>query len=336
MGRLLDSFSKSTVETALHTSEMLLLISGFVLLIGIWGEYRKGEKWKRYLAAFQVMVLAGIGVELLADAGVFLFSESLQRLEGADIQALDEKARGASEKATDALGKSITAVDRSETANTISRGALDKSAKAEGSAIGALDLAKGARSEADSFEHDITSAKKQAADAEAHLAESLRQAAEASKEATTARLELDRLRAPRTLSAEQQRKVTESTRAFMGTEFILEVNPIPEAINLAGVITNSLIASGWKWKKIDKFGVPTISVVDNISAVVWYREGLAVAFRPVILSVTPPEFPAVTALAAVLQQQGLGNVQAQTIPEDTNFSYIPTGVAVVIVGSKQQ
>jgi hypothetical protein len=98
MGTFLDSLSKSTVETDLHISEVVLLISGLVLFLGIWGEYRKGEKWQKYLAAFQIMVLAGIGVELIADGGVFLFSESLQRLEGSDIQALDKKAEEAQRK----------------------------------------------------------------------------------------------------------------------------------------------------------------------------------------------------------------------------------------------
>jgi hypothetical protein len=163
MGTFLDSFSKSTVEACLHASEVLLLVSGLVLLIGIWGEYRKGEKWKRYLAAFQVMVLAGIGFELLADAGVFLFSESLQRLEGADIQALGEKARVASNKATEAFGMSVNAEDRSDKANSTSEGALDKSTKAESSSLSALDLAKGARQEADSFEKDLVSSKEQIA-----------------------------------------------------------------------------------------------------------------------------------------------------------------------------
>ena len=42
-----------------------------------------------------------IGGELISDAGVFVFSECLQRLEGADIQALDRKADDASRKAAD-------------------------------------------------------------------------------------------------------------------------------------------------------------------------------------------------------------------------------------------
>jgi hypothetical protein len=200
METFLDSLTKSTVGACLHASEILLLVSGLVLLIGIWGEYRKGEKWKKYLPAFQVMVLAGIGVELFADAGVFLFSESLQRLEGADIQALDKKARSANDKAAEALGMSITAEDRSEKADGTSKGALAKSARAETSSLSALDLAKGARQEADSFEKDIVSAKKQATEAEAHLTEALQRAAAAESAAKKAQQD----EAPRRLSEQQK------------------------------------------------------------------------------------------------------------------------------------
>jgi chloramphenicol 3-O-phosphotransferase len=254
MGTLLDSFSKSTVEAALHSSEVLLLLSGLVLLVGIWGEYRKGEKWKKYLVVFQVMVLAGIGVELLADAGVFLFSESLQRLEGADIQALDKKALEAADRAVDALGKSKVALDRSETADSTSRGAMDKSGKAERSSLSALDLAKGARLEADSFEKDIVLAKRQAADAESHLEEALRRAADATAE-------LNRLKSPRSLTNVSE--LVDTLRQFNGTEFMfLSVFADDESINLLKQLDSMLGLAGWKRLKHSemKIGIPAIRI----------------------------------------------------------------------------
>jgi len=190
-------------------------------------------------------------------------------------------------------------------------------------------IAREARKEADSFENDIVLAKKQATDAEAHLKESLRQAAEANKEATAARLELDRLRTPRTLSSEQQRKIAEALKPFSGTEFILEVNPVPEAINLAGLIANSLIASGWKWKKIERFGIPTVSVADNVTAIVLYRAGLTVALRPP----TSTAIRSADALVTVLERQRIGPVSTGQLPSAT-FPYVSTGVVVVMVGSK--
>lgn len=100
------------------------------------------------------MVLAGIGVELIADGGVFVFSESLQRLEGSDIESLDRKTGAANDRANDAIGKSRAAVEKSETANRTSAGAVDKSGKAESSALRALNLAKEAATKTGSLEKE--------------------------------------------------------------------------------------------------------------------------------------------------------------------------------------
>ena len=190
------------------------------------------------------MVLAGIGVELLADAGVFLFSERLQRLEGADIQALDTKSREAGEKASDALGKSSEAMDKSEAADSASKGALNKSGKAEHASISALELAMGARKEADSFEKDIVSAKTQAAEAEAHLAEALRRVATAEQE--TARL-TDRF-SDRTMTDEQVRMIADKLRSFSGQEFEAITYPdLREPMALFNRIIGCLAMGGWRY-----------------------------------------------------------------------------------------
>jgi len=254
MEAFLDSWPKSTLETALHISEGLLLLAGLVLLIGIWGEYRKGEQWKKWLAVFQIMVLAGIGAELFADAGVFLFSESLQRLEGADIQALDNKAREAGDRAADAIGKSKIAVNRAEAADSTSKEAADESGKAERSAVTALDLAKGARQEADSFEKDIVSAKKQAAEAESHLDEARKRAAE-----TTA--ELDRIKSPRSLT--NLPELVETLKPFKGTEFMFaSVFSDDESFQLLKQIDSVLNQAGWKRLKHSEInlGIPALQI----------------------------------------------------------------------------
>jgi len=254
MEAFLDSWSKSTLETALHISEGLLLLAGLVLLIGIWGEYRKGERWKKWLTIFQIMVIAGIGAELFADAGVFLFSESLQRLEGADIQALDNKAREAGDRAADAIGKSKIAVNRAEAADNTSKEAADESAKAERSAVSALDLAKGARQEADSFEKDIVSAKKQAAEAESHLEEARKRAAETAAE-------LDRVKSPRSLTNVPE--LVETLKPFRGTEFMFaSVYGDNESLQFLKQIGSVLEQAGWKRQKHSgiNIGIPAIQI----------------------------------------------------------------------------
>ena len=254
MGTVLGSWSKSTVEANLRTSEFVLIVSGLVLLIGIVGEYYTDKERKKWLAVFQIMVILGLFVELLADAGVFVFSERLQKLEGADIQALDKKAREAGERADNALGKLRTALDRAETADVTSKAAVDKSGKAERSASSALDLAKGARQEADSFEKDIVLAKEQAATAESHLAEARKLAADASAE-------LKRLESPRSLSNVSE--LVEALKPFKGTEFTFaSVYSDNESFQLLKQIDLVLGQAGWKRVKqsVLNLGIPALQI----------------------------------------------------------------------------
>lgn len=103
MGYLL-SLSEATTSVALDVSEIVLLISGLLLLFGAVGEYLfdhdRLPRWMRWpKLTFEIIVALSLGGELIADGGVAVFSHVLQRMEGADIQALDKKAQGASDKA---------------------------------------------------------------------------------------------------------------------------------------------------------------------------------------------------------------------------------------------
>ena len=53
--------SKSATATALHTSELLLLAFGILLVIGLTGEMSRSEKWKAHVPKFEMMVVLGIG-----------------------------------------------------------------------------------------------------------------------------------------------------------------------------------------------------------------------------------------------------------------------------------
>ena len=234
------SLSKSGVSTGLDISEWILLIFGLVLVIGIFGEYKKVPRcmatWPK--AVFEILVMIGVAGELCGDGGVFLFSRQLQILEGADIQALDTKSRDARERANDALSKSGMAVVRAGEADNTSKGAMDKAGKAERSLTSALDLAKGARQEADSFERDIVAAKKQAAEAESHLAEAL-------KEASAAQAELNLLKTPRSLT--NVAALISALQTFNGTQFgFTGIYGDQESIDLAEKISDGLQLAGWK------------------------------------------------------------------------------------------
>jgi hypothetical protein len=337
MGTFLDSLSKSTVETALHVSEVVLLLGGLLLLVGIWGEYRKKEKWKKYLGAFQIMVLAGIGVELLGDAGVFLFSESLQRLEGADIQALDKKARDAGDKATDALSKSGMAMGRSEAADTTSKGALTKLGKAERSAGRAMDLARGARQEADTFETRLGSAEHKADEAESHVTEAVRRATEATEA-------LNRVRLPRELTHIPELATT--LRPFKDTEYTFaSVFADDESMQLLKQIEGMLQLAGWKRLKVSNMnlGIPAFQIsgrndIVNMGAYTGIHISVDSSETLEALQALPVEkLPTPVRIALLLNEGIFSNLSPPEDTKDNNRVEIESGTSKVIrimVGKK--
>jgi hypothetical protein len=81
----LSSLSKSATEIGLDASEIVLLISGFILLLGAVGEYAadhsklpKSLAWPKLV--FILMVAVSLLGEWLGDAGVYLFSAHLQSI----------------------------------------------------------------------------------------------------------------------------------------------------------------------------------------------------------------------------------------------------------------
>lgn len=80
--------------------------------------------------------------------------------------------------------------------------------------------------------------------ADARIAEAQRQAAEADRGTAEAKLELAKLTTPRTLSKLQRDELIRALKSFPRTEFMIGVNPIPEAINLATEISSVLLDSG--------------------------------------------------------------------------------------------
>jgi hypothetical protein len=218
------------------------------------GRIPQKEKWKKYLVAFQIMVLSGIGVELLSDAGVFLFSERLQKLEGADIEALDKKARDAGDKAADALSESGMAVGGPAEAETASKGALANSGNAERSAGRAMDLARGARQEADTFEKRPGFAEHKADEAESHVTQAVQRATEA----TAA---LDRIRLPRELTHIPELATT--LRPFKDTEYTFaSAFADEESMKLRKQIEGMLQLAGWKRLKVStiNLGIPALQI----------------------------------------------------------------------------
>ena len=89
--------SKSATLSALNVSEIVLLVFGVLLVVGLIGEYH--EAWKKWLKMFEMLVIVGVAGELMADGGIFLFSKRLQTLADQEIAGAYERAAKANENA---------------------------------------------------------------------------------------------------------------------------------------------------------------------------------------------------------------------------------------------
>jgi hypothetical protein len=136
----LFSWSKAASTIGLDVSEWLLLISGVVLVFGIFGEYKKLPTrlllWPT--AVFEILVMVGVAGELLGDGGVFAFSSHLQSIEdgelrtlGSEADKLDLRLKSLNTK-TDMAGMTAdAAVENSNEAASVSSRALRLAQSAE-------------------------------------------------------------------------------------------------------------------------------------------------------------------------------------------------------------
>jgi hypothetical protein len=83
--------SKPETVVGLELSEIFLFVSGVLLVIGIWGEYRL-PWWHHRLKLFELFVLLGCGGELISDAAIFALSTHLQSISDLEIARLNSKA----------------------------------------------------------------------------------------------------------------------------------------------------------------------------------------------------------------------------------------------------
>jgi hypothetical protein len=234
------SLSKSTTLFWLNASEWALLIFGTLLVGGLIIEYR-AQHGSRWMKLGELLVILGVAGELLGDGGIFLFSSHLQAIADTEIAELTTK-----------LG---TARDLAEGAASASKVAKDNSDAAVKSSSDALVISKAARREADSLENDIVSAKTQAADAESHLADALQRAADAKQEAVEATRELVKLKTPRSLSDEQQKRIISKLKPFAGTPFDLWVSGDTDSTTLLRTIRALLNSAEWKLNSPDGAGL---------------------------------------------------------------------------------
>jgi hypothetical protein len=94
--------SKSATFSALHLSELIVLLFGVLLVVGLIGELAKSARWKARVRLFEIMVIVGVAGELFGDGGIFVFSERLQTISDQEVARLNVEAGTARQKAADA------------------------------------------------------------------------------------------------------------------------------------------------------------------------------------------------------------------------------------------
>jgi hypothetical protein len=101
----------------------------------------------------------------------------------------------------------------------------------------------------------------EAESARGEIAKANRGAAEANARAVEAQLALEKFKAPRELTPEQQARITFAALPFKGTRFDMAVIPNdPEAIVLVGKIAGPLRAAGWEWVEFNHPNGPFMNV----------------------------------------------------------------------------
>jgi hypothetical protein len=78
--------------------------------------------------------------------------------------------------------------------------------------------------------------------------------AEANARAVEAQLALEKFKAPRILTAQQQAAAVAALSAFAGTPFDFSVNPTPEPAALMGQIATILVNAKWHWEAKKNLG----------------------------------------------------------------------------------
>jgi len=167
--------SKSAVETSLNVAELIIIVSGLALAFGAIGEYlEEHSKLPRWMGwpklVFIILVVTSLIGEFLGDAGVFVFSRQLQKIEGAEISDLDVRAKGAVEDATTALRNADDAKRKAGDASTAASQAKGAADNAKTTASDAAGIARDARRELASVNEGVAAARKGVAELEMELA----------------------------------------------------------------------------------------------------------------------------------------------------------------------
>lgn len=235
--------------------EAALFFFALLVLFDVLAHLSKTDLRK---SALEKIGLCFFAVAVFSEIVAYPYGQRNDSLSAQEIGSLDAKA-------TDAAGKSASAVTDSREAEAKSGEAIVEAGRADTASSSALALARGARTEADSFERDIFTAKQQAANAESNLADALERAATAEKEADTVNEKL----ADRALSDDQQRRIAGKMVSFAFQEYkVVAYWDSQESLGIANRIHQALQMARWKYLPLDK---ATVMLGGTVGVQVWHH-----------------------------------------------------------------
>jgi hypothetical protein len=222
--------------TSPNMSELELLVARAVVLSS------KVDFWNNaVLVVLLIIALAGAAI-FVAQRKAFLRAKDLAVVQDKisnlkEAESRTEQRRLGTELAT-AVAKAREADARIAEAQRGSAEANERALKAQQSLASAEQHAKEADAKAEGFRADIAKANEGAALAQA-------QVADATAEAAKANLELARIKLPRSLNQEQQRRIADVLTRFTGTNFAFLAFGDPESLALLGDIDSALQQAHW-------------------------------------------------------------------------------------------
>ena len=287
-----------------------LFLTTLMVVIGLMGEYRKGDWWKRNVHIFEMLVVLGVAGEMVTESGAFWYSLRLQGIEEAEIVSAQQMADDSAKEAG-ALGVTVDGLQNFVTQKENEADIQFKTLKgyvATEDARNASVVAelKNDRDTLDKARDDavtsVAAAKKVLADMESELEAERR-----------VREKMLAVMAPRDLSDAQVAKIGSTLKRFRGQQWTLTAYwDSKEPLALANRIFAALKSAEWQY---DDEG--------SKSMMLGGVEGVQVYVNPQASSGTKS---AAVALVTALNAEGIGATsREQNNPNPNDKLYVDVG-----------
>jgi low affinity Fe/Cu permease len=96
---LFSTLSKDAAAAWLSTGELTLLLGAALIVIGLIGEYSRSGRLTPWIRVFEVVVIVGVAVELVADGVIFGASGRLTELQEEEVVQVKRETAIISERA---------------------------------------------------------------------------------------------------------------------------------------------------------------------------------------------------------------------------------------------